>query len=275
MRTLVGILVSLLLASCRAGPPEESSGDTQGAQEASLEQVLEDPEVARIYRAMMDTLAPERGWERTRYLEFDWLVGRESGWLRRSHRWNRVTGDYRVEAPIGEEGDSMVALFNVTAPTQGERIWVNGEPVTDAARADSLARRAHAWFINDSYWLLMPYKWADPGVTTSYLGTTDLWGETYETVELTFEVGVGLTPQNRYRAYVDPESGMMEIWQYFRQATDTEPGFTLAWTDWRDYGPILLSSRRENEDGDARIWFENLRAETSVPDGAFAPPGGA
>ncbi|NIP60447.1 MAG: hypothetical protein GWM92_18865 [Gemmatimonadetes bacterium] len=275
MRTLVGILVSLLLASCRAGPPEEGSGDPQGAEGASLEEVLDDPEVARIYRAMMDTLAPDRGWERTRYLAFDWLVGRENGWLRRSHRWDRVSGDYRVEAPIGEEGDTMVALFNVTSPTQGERVWVNGEPVTDAARADSLARRAHAWFINDSYWLLMPYKWADPGVSASYLGTTDLWGETYETVELTFDEGVGLTPQNRYRAYVDPESGVMEIWQYFRQSADTDPGFTLAWTDWQDYGPILLSSRRENEDGDARIWFENLRAETSVPDGAFDPPGGA
>lgn len=276
MRTPLWILVSVLFLACQADAPEgarSGSGGDDTPSPRSLEEVLEDPEVARLYRSMMDSLAPNGGWERTRYLQFDWLVGREDGWLRRSHRWDRMTGEYRLTAPVGEEGDTMLALFDVDAPTEGERIWVNGDPVTEASRADSLARRAHAIFINDSYWLVMPYKWTDPGVVTSYAGTAELWGKTYEVVELTFEGAVGLTPQNRYRAYLDPASGVMEIWQYFSEASDAEPGFTLAWTDWEEYGPILLSSRRENRDGEARIWFENLRAETSVPEAAFEPPG--
>jgi len=282
MRTLVGILVSLFLLSACEGDASRSDpgGGDAGADAASEGATpspmasIEDPEAARLFRQVLDTLAPGGGWDRTRYLEFDWIVARESGPERRSHRWDRETGRYRVEAPLGD-ADTMVALFDVDEPTEGEGVWVNGAGVTDPARSDSLASRAHAIFINDSYWLLMPFKWGDPGVRAVHAGTEELWGKTYEVVELTFEGSTGLTPQNRYRAFVDPASGVMEAWQFFRNRADTEPGFTLAWTEWRRYGPILLSSRRETEDGSSRIWFENLKADTEVPPDAFSPPGGS
>ena len=242
----------------------------QGPQ--SLEMRLEDPQVAQIYRSIMDSIAPDDGWARTRYLQFDWMIDRgDSPPLRRSHRWNVHEGDYRVEAPVGE--NQMVALFDVDAPTEGERIWLDGERVTDEAVSDSLANRANAMFINDSYWLLFPFKWTDPGVLTTYIPSREVWGREFEAVELTFEDDVGLTPQNRYIALIDPETRMMEAWQHFTEASDTVPRFTNRWTDWQDYGPILLSSRRENEDGQSTIYFENLAASTEVPDGAFAPPG--
>lgn len=282
MRTLVVLLVSLLAAACTSG----ESGATRGASsasddqaattgsaggQASLEETLDDPEVVPVYRSMMERIAPDDGWSRTRYLAFDWVVRRDDGPLVRSHRWDRREGDYRVRAPVGE-GEEMVALFNVNHPTEGEEVWLDGEPVEDAARSDSLASRAHAMFINDSYWLVMPFKWADPGVTTTYVGRMEEWGKEYDVVELTFE-DVGLTPENKYRGFVDPETGLLEIWQHFRQADDPEPGFTMAWTDWQDHGPIWLSSRRESREGEARIYFENLDARTEVPAGAFGGPG--
>ncbi len=236
----------------------------------SLEMRLEDPQVAQIYRSIMDSIAPDDGWERTRYVHFDWMIDRgDDPPLRRSHRWNVHEGDYRVEAPVGE--NQMIALFDVDAPTEGERIWLDGQRVEDEARSDSLANRAYSMFINDSYWLLFPFKWTDPGVTTRYLPTREVWGKEYEAVELTFD-DVGLTPQNRYIALIDPETRMMELWQHFTEASDTVPRFTNRWADWEDYGPILLSSRRETEDGESTIYFENLGAATEVPDGAFAPP---
>jgi len=280
MRTLVVLLVSFLTAACSSGDSgaaadgstgsaASSAGAAAEGRQASLEEVLDDPDVVPVYRAMMERIAPEDGWSRTRYLAFDWIVDRDDGRLVRSHRWDRRTGEYRVRAPV--DGGEMVALFDVDAPTEGERVWVDGEPVDDAARSDSLATRAHAMFINDSYWLVMPFKWADPGVTTSYLGRMEQWGKEYDVVELTFEE-VGLTPQNKYRGFVDPETGLFEIWQHFRQASDGEPAFTMAWTDWRRTGPIWLSPRRENQDGEARIYFENLEAATEAPEGAFTGP---
>lgn len=268
MRTPLILLVSLTAGIACGAPPD---GD-EGPDRAALDR-FEDPDVARLWSTMMDSIAPGNGWRETRWLRFDFVVDRDDGApTRRSHRWAVWEGDYRLEAPVG--GDQrMVALFDVNRPAEGERIWIDGEEVTDPARSDSLVQRAHAMFINDSYWLLMPFKWADEGVRARYLGRMEQWGETYDVVELTFE-NVGLTPQNKYRAFVDTASGMMELWQHFRDARDEEPGFTLGWTDWERHGPILLSPNRPDREGNSSIRFENLEAGTSVPEGAFAPPGG-
>lgn len=280
MRTLVVLLVSLVVAVCSTEPPGQDAGGTDNAQgpetptagTGDLEERLEDPEVVRIYRGVLDSIAPDDGWERTRYVEFDWIVDREEGEpLRRSHRWDRERGLHRVRAPV--EGGTMTAIIDVERPTRDERIWLDGELLQEEARTDSLADRAHGMFINDSYWLLMPFKWTDPGVRARYVGEMEEWGRTYEVVELTFE-DVGRTPQNKYRAFVDPASGMFELWQYFPDREESEPSFTNRWTDWRDYGPILLSSRREDRDGYSRIYFENLGADTIVPEGKIVGPGG-
>ena len=282
MRTLVIVLVSLVGFACgpgssddgqEPGAPPDTTEDLPRAQgPQSLEQRLESPMVAQLWTGVMDSIAPDDGWDRTRYVRFDWMVNRDEGDpVRRSHWWDRESGRYRVEASV--DAGELVALFNVDHPTDGERVWLDGEAVPDGARSDSLVERAHSMFINDSYWLLFPFKWADPGVETHYAGEAEVWGESYEVVELTFR-DVGLTPQNRYRAYIDPETGMFELWQFFRNAQDTVPGFTNRWTDWQRYGPILLSSRRENREGVSGIYFENLDAATEVPAGVFEPPEG-
>ena len=177
---------------------------------------------------------------------------------------------YRTVGDAG--GQEMVAVIDTNDPTGSERIWLDGEPVTDPAVADSLADRAHAIFINDTYWFLMPYKWADPGVSAAYLGEMELEGRTYEVVELTFEA-VGRTPQNKYRGWVDPETGLMAFWQHWRDAGDPEPAFTLAWTDWTRHGPLLLSAGRPDSAGYSRVTFENMAAAMEVPDGMFEGPG--
>lgn len=278
MRAFLIVLACLLAIACGsdssdgrassvAASDEDRSETTGFATRAErLQQQMGDPEAARVFAGVLETIAPDRGWERTRYVAFDRYSS--SGTLR-SHRWDRWEGTYWIRAPVGE--NEMVALFNVNAPTRDERIWLDGEAVVDEARSDSLATRAHAWFINDTYWLLFPFKWADPGVNTRYLGEMEQWGETWDVLELTFE-NVGLTPQNRYRAFVDPESGRFELWQHYTNVDDEEPRFTNRWADWQRYGPIFLSSRRESQDGSLGVHFENLTASTEVPAGAFDPP---
>lgn len=276
MRTPFILLVSLLLAACGADTSDEAAasgagGEADAPAPTETRPELADAEADRVWRGVLDSIAPDGGWERTRYLQFTWAVNRGSGEpLRRHHRWDRWENRYRVEAPV--EDGRLVALFDPNAPTEGERVWLDGERVPEGERSDELVEQAHGMFVNDSYWLLFPFKWGDPGVEAAYLGEMEEWGETWEVVELTF-ADVGLTPQNRYRAFVDPESGMMELWQYYQNADDEEPGFTLRWTDWQRYGPILLSSRRETPEGDSRIFFEDLEASTDVPSGAFDPPG--
>ena len=259
----LALAAALLVAACSADAPP---ADTAGAEEPTFEE----PELVRLYDAMMAEMAPDGGRERLRYVQFAFVVDRGEGNVRRRHhRWDVWEGRYRVEAPV--DGGQMVALFDVDDPTGTEAIWIDGVAVQDEARSDSLAQRAHAMFINDSYWLLMPYKWDDPGVTAEYLGEREMEGRTYEVVELTFDA-VGLTPQNKYRGWVDPETHRMAYWQHYSDASDPEPRFTMAWTDWERYGPIMLSATREDMDGNIGLRFEDLEASTTVPQGVFQGP---
>ena len=277
-----GLLILLLaaLAGCAGGADAPDGSDLDegappaGAAGAGGETAgaFDDPELARLYGEMMEAMAPDEGRERLRYLQFAFVVDRGGGQVtRRHHRWDVWDGRYRLEAPVGEE--RMVALFDVDDPTGTDEIWLDGEPVADPARADSLARRAHAIFINDSYWLLMPYKWDDPGVEAHLLGERELDGEPYQVVELTFE-GVGLTPQNKYRGFVDPETGFLAYWQHYREASDEEPRFTMAWTDWERHGPLHLARSRVDLAGELALSFEDLDASTTVPEGVFHGPDG-
>jgi hypothetical protein len=258
-----GVLV-LGLGGCGGADSESQAAQAPGI----ADHLFADPEVTRIHTRMVEAMAPDNGWERTRYLEFDWAVNRgDAPPTVRAHRWDRWEGEARVEAPT-QDGGSYVAIFNTADPEAG-RVWVDGEEVTGEAAASRLqgAYRAH---INDGYWLLMPYKWTDPGVNARYVGveTDEETGETFELVELSFEE-VGLTPQNMYRAWVNTESGLMERWEHFSNPEANPSPST--WEEWTRVGPLSLAMNRRSG-GELRIFFSHVLAAERVPEGAFAPP---
>jgi plasmid maintenance system killer protein len=132
---------------------------------------------------------------------------------------------------------------------------------------DSLRKyldRAVSIWINDGYWLVMPFKLMDPGVSLAYLGeSTDAAGVPVDILRLTFE-GVGDTPQNMYRVYIDKSSRLITQWDYYTHATDSEPRLSNRWGDYRSYGKILLSGDR----GDNRQLSE-IAVFEEYPDSAF------
>ncbi len=259
MRTLIAVLVSLIAGACAEPAAEAPSGVATEPTVVSFT----DPDVARLHTRMRAAMDPKGQWERSRYLAFDWIYARPDGDpVVRTHRWDRWEGDVRVETSLN--GQFFLALFNTNRLDDG-RVWMNGAPVTgDSAQA--LLARAHGMHINDSYWLIMPYKWADPGVHTRYLGPhTDGDGREWEVVELSFEE-VGLTPQNRYHAFVSPETGLMERWHHFRTA-DAEPS-PAEWTEWTAHGGVRLAMDHPLANG-ARLHFENVEVSETIPAGAF------
>jgi hypothetical protein len=92
--------------------------------------------------------------------------------------------------------------------------------------------------------MFMPYKLKDSGVTLKYLGKGQMLdGRSAEILQLTFE-SVGRTPQNKYKVYVAEESGLVEQWDYFSDATAENPQLSSPWHNWQRYGRILLSDNR-------------------------------
>ena len=254
MRALVPVLV-LLVTGC--------SQVNRGANAAATE-IPTDTAVARVHERMLAALGGRDGWARARYMEFDFVVLRNGQEVsRRSHRWDRHRGDYRLRWMAG--ADTAVAVFNANHAAAGT-IRINGQDI-EGAREDSLLTRAHAIHINDSYWLIMPYKWRDPGVTLTSQGRqNDAQGKVWDVVKLTF-ANVGLTPQNEYLAFVNPQTGLMERWHHFPRA-GAQPAI-FDWNNWQRFGPILLATEKPSPDGATVIRFDNIRVETSVPQGAF------
>ena len=174
------------------------------------------------------------------------------------HYWDKWTGDFRWEE------DSLVAVMNINS--KEGRYWVDGIEVTDPADLEERLAGVYREWVNNSYWVVMPYKLLDPGVNLAYVGEEmSESGQISDVLEVTFD-GVGLTPDNKYLVYVDRESGLVCQWTHFRNRGDLEPNFVRPWENWVDFGGVMLASGRGGRGGD--IAYIALPAE--LPDAIFA-----
>ena len=216
-----------------------------------------DTRSAEIAESVMERMGGHAAWDATRYLTWNFFGSRR-------HLWDKHTGDIRVQGTDRETGEAYLILMNLNSK-QG-RAWAGDEEVTEPEALAGLLERGEGAWINDSYWVFMPYKLRDPGVTLEHVGQgTMLDGRGADVLELTF-AAVGRTPENKYRVYVAGDSGLVEQWDFYRQAADEEPRFQIPWHDWRPHGDILLSADRGENDHDGIGVLEQ------VPEGAFTSP---
>ena len=140
-------------------------------------------------------------------------------------------------------------------------VYKEDAPVTDSL--DHFLQKGYGWWVNDSYWLVMPYKLKDSGVTLTYLGEdTTVSGSPADVIQLTFE-NVGLTAQNVYKVWIDTDSKLVNQWAYFPNDETTEPNFITPWSDYQTYGGILLAGNR----GDYNL--EGINVYQTVPENIF------
>lgn len=218
-------------ASRPASRPAENLGNSPADR---FDHRGSDPRAIEIADRVMAALGGRRAWDSTRYLTWRFFGGRR-------HVWDKHTGEVRIEGTTGKTGEAYVVLMNLR--TRDGRVWKEGRPVSGEELAGMLDDGEAAW-INDSYWLVMPYKLKDSGVTLKYVGDGETKeGGAAEILELTFD-RVGRTPQNKYRVYVGRESGLVEQWDFYREASDPEPAFKVPWQNWKRYGRIMLSGGR-------------------------------
>ncbi len=210
-----------------------------------------DEKAVAVADEVMEALGGQSAWDNTRCLTWSFFG-------RRTHVWDKFTGDLRYE------NEDTLVLMNLN--TKKGRAWKNGEEVSDPAALEEALYSAESRWINDSYWVFMPYKLKDPGVTLKYLGigTTEA-GDEADVLELTFE-GVGRTPENKYEVFVDAESRLVTQWNYYPKASDPEPRFKVPWLDWTRKGQILLSANR----GERK--HENVAVLEGVPESVFQSP---
>jgi hypothetical protein len=232
------------------------------AQEADREAGSVPAPVDELVERVIEGLGGDEAWEATRYIVFEFAGVR-------SHWWDRYTGRHRLEGTT-EEGEHYVVFQDVHDAGETGRAWIGGEPVvTD--RADELVRNAYAAWVNDTFWLISPFKLRDPGVRLERAGRETFDGVPYDKLHLSFE-DVGLTPGDQYWMYIHPETGRIDRWTYVLESQEPPPT-AWEWLDWERYGPgILLSSRRVREEDGRTLTLGPIAVPAELPDWVFTSP---
>ena len=223
-----------------------------------------EPSAVAAAKTMMDAMGGVDAWNDTRFVSFHFFGGRK-------HWIDRETRDLRLEFE-DREGTKYLVLMNVD--TKAGRVWINGEPADAEAQSAALENVHQAW-INDSYWMFMPYKLRDPGTNLKHAGEKAMEdGRAADVLELTFGDGIGYTPQNKYEIWVGKDSGLVEAWTFYAAADDAEPRFTMPWTGWKKFGGIMLATDHgRGLDWDIAVHDSLDRSvfESTAPVGGSAP----
>ncbi len=233
-------IISLLALSLLACSPQPTADTNQAtASEATdpnppaagFDLEGSDSLAIAIADEVMEAMGGRKAWDETQTIQWTFFGRRALNWDKQN---NKVGVTYL--------DSSFIANLDMNTG-QGE-VWLDGVQQTSKDSLDKYLRRTESIWINDSYWLVMPFKLKDSGVTLTYVGkdSTEA-GQLADVLQLTFK-GVGRTPGNKYWVYVDETSSLVTQWAFFQKATETTPNFVTPWEGYATYGNILLSGGR-------------------------------
>lgn len=176
-------------------------------------------------------------WKNITEIQFTFNVDRGDNHFERSWTWNPKTDDVQM---ISEQ-DTM--KFNRTT-------------------VDSLSINADKGFINDKYWLLVPFQlvW-DEGTTISKpvkvlapISKTEM-----NKITLTYGNDGGYTPGDAYDIFYDKDY-MIREW-VFREGNSEEPSMTTTFENYADFNGIKIAKDHKMADGNFNLYFSNIKVK--------------
>jgi hypothetical protein len=247
---LVVAIATMLLGACSQPKPEDKKAEI-------VEVAPGNPpapgfnEAIAIADEVMQAMGGRKAWDDTKVLSWNFFGSRKL-------LWDKHTGDVRIESGR----DDLKIIMNIN--TKDGRVYKNGAEFSDQDSVDFYLTRGERIWINDAYWLVMPYKLKDSGVTLTYLREdTTATGDLTDVLQLTFE-NVGVTPQNIYEVFVDKYTRLVTQWAYYRESGQEEPNFITPWGEYAKYGQIMLSGDRGERD------LTDISVLDAVPENAFS-----
>lgn len=232
----LNVLAILLASACFAQKNPAAPGfDAAGSDAKAIE----------IADQVMENMGGRKNWDKTRYIAWNFFGSRKL-------LWDKWTGNVRVD----NVNNDQTILLNIN--TDKGRVFKYGKEQTAADSIAKFVKSGKGAWINDSYWLLMPFKLKDSGVTLKYLGedkTQD--GVEADVLQLTFK-SVGNTPDNKYKVWVKKTNPMVWQWAYYPKFDAEKPGFIRPWTDYKQHGKIMISGERGDRDLTDIMVFDKL-----------------
>ncbi|WP_345054415.1 hypothetical protein [Hymenobacter glaciei] len=211
-----------------------------------------DAKAVAIADRVMREMGGYEAWQNARYFGWSFFGGQYQ-------LWDKYTGDFHWEK------DTLVANYNLN--TKRGQVFSRGQDVSATPTGQKVLDKLNPIWINNMYWLLMPFKLKDSGVTLLYKGEAKtLAGAPADLLQMTFK-NVGVTPQNRYEILVNRATGLVDEWAYFAKADDAQPAFRRRWTDYVRHGQLLLAADRSDATKPTRL--DNIFHAQTLPDGVM------
>lgn len=233
MKSLIIIALSIIvLFACEIKKNNERKvgGDNPFAEGFDL--AGSDDRAIEIADKVMLAMGGRKNWDNERYFKWNFF-GSRTLW------WDKLTGDVRIQM---HNSDSTIILINIFDKTG--RVFSNGLEMLQTDSVSKYLNRGMGIWINDSYWLFMPFKLKDSGVTLTYVGEdTTQNGKASDVLQLTFK-NVGNTPQNKYHIWIDQSDNLIKQWAFFSENVMEEPNFITPWEDYKLYNSIYLAGNR-------------------------------
>ena len=244
IRLLTLCLLSVfMIAGCKTTPESDASGvaATPVAQQPQIIQKI-------IAASGMDDIS------HVIEIRFTFNVQRKNGNVARKWTWrpreDKVTLSY--PGPTGE----MVSLSYIRSEIAGK------------ADVATNIRMADRWFINDSFWLMMPLhlSWQEAaklGVQDHGMTDLPIGSGQAKQVTITFPSsdsgGGGYTPGDVYDLHLDDEY-LIKQWS-FRKGGRDKPNLTNTFEAYATIGDLKLAMNHTNPNG-FRLWFNDVTVVT-------------
>ncbi|NNC49784.1 MAG: hypothetical protein HKO01_04550 [Flaviramulus sp.] len=153
---------------------------------------------------------------------------------KRSWKWNTRTDD-------------------ITLITSKDTIFYNRKFI------DSLSINADKAFINDKFWLLVPFQlvW-DKGTTISLLSKENapISKTELNKITLLYSNEVGYTPGDAYDIYFDNDY-LIKEW-VFRKGNQNEPTLANTFEKYQDFNGIKIALEHKNAEGNWNLKFTDV-----------------
>ncbi|MCP9235158.1 hypothetical protein [Lewinella sp. JB7] len=256
--SLTSLLLLLFIAACSPGDIEPTTETVTVTDENPAAEGFDergsDAKAIAIADSVVKYHGGRRAYDEARFLKWTFFGVRTLTWDKEEDR-------VRIEVPEKE----MIYLLDYSDDDLTGAVRKEGVEMTNPNSLAIYLQSANSMWINDSYWLVQPFKLKDSGVTLKYVGeeTDPQQKRPSEILELTFNE-VGDTPGNRYRLYVDKENYRINTWQFFRSATDEAPAMETPFNGYRDYNGIMLSGDRGG-----RFQLSDIEVLDEVPESVF------
>lgn len=174
-------------------------------------------------------------WKDVNEIQFTFNVNRGDNHSERSWKWNPKTNDVRLIS----KKDTIT--FNRTS-------------------VDSLSQKADKAFINDKFWLLVPFQliW-DEGTTISepVCERSLLSNEVFFKITINYSDEGGYTPGDAYDIFYDHDYIIRE-W-VFREGNSKEPSMTTTFENYKNLNGIKIAKDHKMAEGNFNLYFSNIK----------------